>query len=98
MKISSHFKVPLEAAGRKIGLRMLLFGTHCQELCASAKGALEIGGYVSVREFPDDSECLLREDSESVGTGKKHGLCGGRALRKSSEKRCRSANNVLFNH
>ena len=49
-------------------------------------------------EFPDDSECLLREDSESVGTGKTHGLCGGRALRMCSEKCCRSANNVLFNN
>ena len=78
--------------------RTLLFGTHCQELCASAKGALEFGDYASVTEFLDDSECLLRENSESVGTGKTHGLCGGRALRKCSEKRCRSANNVLFNH
>ena len=51
-----------------------------------------------MREFPDDSECLLREDSESVGTGKTHGLCGGRALRKCSEKRCRSASSVLFDH
>ena len=95
----SHLKDPLEAAGRKKGPpRMLLFGTHCQELCASAKGASEFGGYASVREFPDDSECLLREDSESVGTGKTHGPCGGRALRKCSEKRCRSASGVLFNH
>ena len=64
---------------------MLLFGTHCQELCASAKGTSEFGGYASVREFPGDSECLLHEDSKSVGTGKTHGLCGGRALRKCSE-------------
>ena len=59
---------------------MLLFGTHCQELCASAKGAWDFGGYASEREFPDNSECLLREDSEAVGTGKTHGFCGGRAL------------------
>ena len=77
---------------------MLSFGTHCQELCASAKGALESGGYASETEFPNNSECLLREDSESVGTGKTHGLCGGRALRKCSEKCCRSAKNVLVNH
>ena len=76
----------------------LLFGTHCQELCASAKGASEFKGYASVRKFPDDSECLLREGSKSMGTGRTHGLCGGRALRKCSEKCCCSANNVLFNH
>ena len=35
-------------------------------------------------EFPNDSECLLREDSKSVGTGKTHGLFGGRVLRKCS--------------
>ena len=41
---------PLEVAGRKKGpLRMLLFGTHCQKLCASAKGTSEFGGYMSVR-------------------------------------------------
>ena len=90
---------PLEAAGRKKGLPCtLLFGTHCQELCASTKGASEFGGYVSVRGFPDNSESLLHEDGESRGTGKTHGLCGGRALRKSSEKRCHSAIGVLFNH
>ena len=77
---------------------MLLCGTHCQELCASAKGASKFRGYASVREFPDDSECLLREDSESMDTGKTHGLYGGRALRKCSEKRCRSASDVLLNH
>ena len=65
---------------------MLLFGTHCQELCASAKGASEFDGYVSLRGFPDNSECLLREDSETMGTRKTHSLCGGRALRKCSEK------------
>ena len=51
-----------------------------------------------MREFPDDSECLLREDSESVGTGNTHGLCGGRALRKCSKKRCHMPSGVLLNH
>ena len=73
---------------------MLLFGTHCQELCASSKGALELGGYASVRGFSDDSECLLREDGETPGTRKTHGLCGGRALRKCSEKHKLSAHCV----
>ena len=92
----SHLTDPLEAAGRKKGPpRTLLFGTHCQELCASAKGTSEYGGYASMTEFP---ECILRKDSESVGTGKTHDLSGVRALRKCSEKRCHSANNVLFNH
>ena len=60
---------PLEVAGRKKGpLRMLLFGTHCQKLCASAKGTSEFGGYASVRGFPDDSEFLMCEDSESTGS------------------------------
>ena len=77
-----HLKDPFEAAGRKKGPpRTLLFGTHCQELCASAKGASEFGGYASVGEFPDDSECLLRKDSESMGTGMTQGLCEGRVLR-----------------
>ena len=45
-----------------------------------------------------DSECLLCEDSKSIGTRKTHGLCGGGALRKCSEEHCHSTSGVIFDH
>ena len=51
---------------------------------------------MSVRGFPNDSECLLHEDRESTGTGKTHGLCGGKALRQCFKKHCRGAISILF--
>ena len=78
--------------------RTLLFGTHCEKLYASAKDASGFGGYASVRGFPDDSECLLHEDSESTGTGKTHSLYRGGAMRKCTEKHCCSASSILFDH